>query len=148
MSYMTQLGRIVASPDFREAREYILTQLSQFDPALGVYGLPKPACDHALLVGGFYQDIGALAVQGVVDENLVIGMHFTGIKESWRALEPYIRGERELRRAKGYGSFFGSFEHLAVYVESIPHEKIQGRVQRRRFPEASVGKVQPGGLSR
>jgi hypothetical protein len=67
MAYMTELGQLSRSRPFREARNYVLHKLQEFDPALGVYGLPEPACDHALLVGGFYQDIGALVVSGVIE---------------------------------------------------------------------------------
>jgi hypothetical protein len=147
MIYMTELGRIAASADFRDARNYVLTELSQFDPALGVYGLPKPVCDYALQVGGFYQDMGALVLEGVIEEELVVALHYTGIKEAWRALEPYIRGERVLRRAKGLGGFFGAFEHLAVYVYSVPHEKVRRKIRRRSFPDASVDSFQSGGQS-
>jgi hypothetical protein len=142
MSYMTQLGPLSRSQAFREAQEYIMTQLSQFDPAVcGVYRLPEPACDHVLLVGGFYQDIGALVVAGVIGEDHIGALYYTGIKEAWRALEPYIRGERELRRARGAGSFFGAFEHMAVYVNSVEHEQIRRKFIRRRFSVSPVSSV-------
>jgi len=136
--FVTELGQSIRTPDFTKAREYILTQLSQFDSALGIYGLPEPARDYVLLVGGFYQDLGSLVVTGILDENLAAAMYYSGIKETWRALNPYILGEREIRRLQGTGGMYGSFEHLAVYVESLPHEKVVRNLGRRRFPTTEV----------
>jgi hypothetical protein len=142
MLYMTEKGEFYRSKDYRKARDYIITELAQFDPvAVGVYGLPEPAIDYVLLVGGFYQDIGALVVTGVIQEDMMAALYYTGIKEIWHALEPYIRGERELRRAKGLGNFWGSFEHIAVYVNSFPLEKIRRKFLRRRFSVPPVGPV-------
>jgi hypothetical protein len=133
MLYMTERGQFFRSPVYREAREYVMTQLSQYDPSVGIYDLPKPAIDYVLQVGGFYQDIGALVVTGVIQEDLAAALYYMGVKETWTALEPYILGERELRSAKGYGNFWGSFEHLAAYVNSVPHEKVRRRYLRRRL---------------
>lgn len=145
MLYMTGRGEFVRSQAYREARDYIMTQLSQFDRvAFGVYGLPKPAIDYVLLAGGFYQDIGALVVTGVIEEDLAAALYYRGFREVWQALEPYIRGERELRRARGSGEFWGSFEHVAVYVNSVPHEKVRRKFLHRSFPFASARSVQPG----
>jgi hypothetical protein len=144
ISFLTELAQRARSQDFRKAEDYVLTQLSQFDPAVGVYGLPEPACDYALLVGGFYQDVGVLVVTGVLDEDLAVGMYYSGIKEVWRALEPFILSEREIRRLRGAGSFFGSFEHIAVYTESVPHEQVRQKFLRRSFPATEpdpAGKV-------
>jgi hypothetical protein len=136
--FMTELGQRTRSPDFRKAYEYVQTQLSQFDPTLGLFGLPEPARDHALLVGSFYQDVSTLVVTGVLDEDLAVIMYYTSIKEVWRALEPYILAERNIRRLRGTGSMYESFEHLAVYAESVPHEKVRQKLRRRSFPAAEV----------
>jgi hypothetical protein len=146
MLYMTERGQFFRSQAYREAWGYIKTQLSQFDPAtFGVYGLPTPAVDYVLLVGGFYQDIGTLVVTKVIEEDLAAALYYTGIKEAWEALESYIRGERELRHARGSGSFWGSFEDIAAYVNSVPHEKVRRKFLRRSFPVVSATTVQPGG---
>jgi hypothetical protein len=139
--YMIEKGQFFRSQAYREAWDYITTQLYQFDPAsLGVYRLPRPAIDYVLLVGGFYQDIGALVVTGVIEEDLAAALYYMGIKEAWKALEPYIRGEREIRRARDDGGFWGSFEHLAAYVDTVPHEKV-----RRRYLRHSFSAAQPSG---
>jgi hypothetical protein len=98
-----------------------------------------------LLIGGFYQDLGTLVVTGVIEEDLVAALYYMGIKETWKVLEPYIRGERDMRRAKDDGSFWGSFEHIASYVSTVPHEKVRRKFLRRRFPVASAKLVQRGG---
>ncbi|MFF3886255.1 hypothetical protein [Streptomyces sp. NPDC001914] len=60
-------------------------------------------------------------------------MHYHGIKFTWRALERHVRAECEQREAMGGGGFYGSFEHLAVYVENTPHAVIGARFPRRKF---------------
>jgi hypothetical protein len=144
MLYMTEKGQFYRSKSYRKARDYIITELPQFDPAaVGVYGLPEPAIDHVLLVGGFYQDIGTLAVTRVIQEDLAAALYYTGVKEMWQALEPYIQGERAIRQAKGLGSFWGSFEDIAAYVNSVPHEQVRRKFLRRRFPASPVGLARP-----
>lgn len=144
MIYMTEKGEFFRSKDYRKAWDYILNELSRFDPAVvGVYDLPEPAIDYVLLVGGFYQDIGLLVVTEVIQKDLAAALYYRGIKEAWHVLEPYIHGERELRGTKGMGSFWGSFEDIAAYVNSIPHEKARRKFLRRRFSVPVAGSVKP-----
>jgi hypothetical protein len=146
MLYMTEKGEFYRSKAYRNAHDYIITELSQFDPAVvGVYGLPEPAIDYVLLVGGFYQDIGTLVGTRVIQEDWAAALYYTGIKEMWHALEPYIQGERERRRAKALGNFWGSFEAIAAYVDSVLHEKVRRKFLHRRFSALSVGLVKPSG---
>jgi hypothetical protein len=145
MVYMTEKGEFYRSKDYRKARDCIITDLPRFDPVVaGVYGLPEPVIDCVLLVGGFYQDIGALVVTEVVGKNVAAALYYTGIKEMWHALEPYVRGERELRSAKELGGFWGSFEYLAAYVNSVSHDEVRRRLLRRRFYARESGLAQPG----
>jgi hypothetical protein len=146
ISFISELGQRLRSPEFLSAQDYVLTQLSQFDPTLGIYGLPAPAREHVLLVGGFYQDLGVLVVTGVIDEKLAVAMYYSGIKEVWRSLEPYISGERKIRHSRGMGGMYGSFEHIAVYAETTPYEKLlQVFYRRRSFPLAEIGPVNTNG---
>lgn len=75
----------------------------------GAPAVQSPQQLDVVLVGGFYQDLGTLIVTGVIEEDLVAALYYMGIKETWRVLEPYIRGERDMRRTKDDGSFWGSF---------------------------------------
>jgi hypothetical protein len=142
--FVSELGQRYRSGDFRKAQDYISTELSKFDPVLGIYNLPDPARGYVLLVGGFYQDLGLLALTGALNEDIAVATYYSGIKEAWLALEPYIRGERETRRSRGAGSMWGSFEHIAVYVESVPFDKVTRKLhRRRRFPAVEVKPVAP-----
>jgi hypothetical protein len=143
MTFMTELGQRTRSQDFRSAYDYVLKELPKFDPALGLFGLPEQARSHALLVGGFYDDVGILVVTGVLDEDLVVTLYYTSLKTMWRALEPYILGERNIRRLRGAGTMYDSFEHLAVYAESVSHENVRRKFRRRSFPAAEVNPVKP-----
>ncbi|MEV6192134.1 hypothetical protein AB0M19_06990 [Streptomyces sp. NPDC051920] len=131
--FVSEMDKTSRSPAFLESKDWILNSLADHDPALGVTGLPRPAREHIYLVGGFYQQLGALVVTGVIDEDAAVAMHYHGIKVTWRALDPYVRAERERREAMGGGGFYGSFEHLAVYVENTPHAVIGARFPRRKF---------------
>jgi len=134
MSFMTELGQRTRSPEFRNAYDYILTDLSKFDPALGIYALPEAERSQVTLVGGFYQDLGTLVVTGVLDEDLGTTMYYTSIKTMWHALEPFIHGERNLRRSRGVGGSYTNFEHLAVYADSMSPEDVGRKFHRRSFP--------------
>lgn len=115
-----------------------MTELSNYDSSLGIAKLPRPARDHVWQVGGFYQDLGVLVNTGVLDEDLAAALHYTGIKDTWRALEPYIRAEREHRRERTGGGIFGSFESLAAHVNSISYQEVLGKFVRRSFPSHSA----------
>lgn len=75
---------------------------------------------------------------GVIDEDAAVAMHYNGIKTIWRAVAPYIRTERQLLAAEQGGGFCGSFEHLAVYAESIPYSTLGARFPRRTFPPSTT----------
>jgi hypothetical protein len=143
MSLFSALGQRARSPEFLEAQTYVQTSLDQYDPNLGLHGLPRPARDYALLVGYFYQDVGALVTTGVIDEDLAVAMYYTNIKDAWHALEPYIRGETKLRRSRGGGPIFGSFEHIAAYAESVSVDRVRSKFVRRSFPPAVVDAQPP-----
>jgi hypothetical protein len=144
MSFMTELGQRTRSPEFRNAYDFILTDFPhQFDPAHGIYALPETERGQVLLVGGFYQDLGILVATGVLDEDLVTAMYYTSIKTMWHALEPFILGERNLRRSRGVGGSFGYFEHLAVYADSMSPEDVGRKFQRRSFPVIPVNPEEP-----
>ena len=150
MLFFSELGQRARTPDFLNAQEYVLTELGQFDPNLGLHGLPEPARDYALLVGYFYQDLGALVTTGVMDEDLAVALYYTNIKDVWHALEPYVRGETALRRSRGGAPIFGSFEHIAAYAESVSPDEIRSKFVRRSFPSAVVDAQTPfdGGVLR
>lgn len=134
LAFLAGMGGRNRSPEFREAQDYILTELSDYDPSLGVTKLPRPARDHVWQVGGFYQDLGVLVNTGILNEDIAAALHYTGIKETWRALEPYVRAERERRRDRTGGGLFSSFESLAAYVDSVPHQQVLAKFVRREFP--------------
>lgn len=143
ISFITDLGQRTRSQHFREARDYVLTQLSQHDPALGIYGLPEPARDHVVLVGGFYQDVGTLTLTGVLDKDLAAAFYYTDIKDVWRALERYIIGERNKRQLRGGGSVFTAFEDLAFHVDSVSEKKLLRKFPRHSFHRTEVGPGAP-----
>jgi hypothetical protein len=136
--YTAELGSRTRTPEFREAMDFVRTSLRAYDPVLGISDLPSPAREHLLLVGGFYQDLGMLVVTGVIEEDIAIAVHYTGIKASWRAMEPFIRVERRRLDEQQGGGLFGSFEHLAVYTEAVPYDRMRAEINRRfprrRFP--------------
>lgn len=136
--YILDLGSRARAPEFKEATDFVMTSLDGRDPALGISGLPPPAREKVLLVGGFYQDLGMLVVTRTLEEDIAVAIHYTGIKTVWQALEPFIQGERRLLDRREAGGLWGSFEHLAVLVETTPYDAIRARndrrFRRRRFP--------------
>ncbi|MER6675024.1 hypothetical protein [Streptomyces sp. NPDC000983] len=136
--YTLELGARARTPEFKRATEFVLTSLDGRDPALGISGLPPAEREKVLLVGGYYQDLGMLVVTGVLEEHIAVAIHYTGIKTVWRALDPFIQGERRLLDQRRAGGLWASFEHLAVYVEITPYDVMRRtndrRFRRRRFP--------------
>ncbi|MFI6339005.1 hypothetical protein [Streptomyces sp. NPDC050535] len=136
--FTAELGSRTRTPEFKQAAVFITTGLEGYDPALGISGLPSPEREQVMLVGGFYQDLGTLVVTRVLEEDIAIVMHYTGIKTVWRALEPFIRAERRRLEERQAGGLWGSFEHLAVHAESKSYEAMRAEINRkfprRRFP--------------
>jgi hypothetical protein len=146
MIFINEKVALHRSPEYQEASNYIRAELPKIDPARGVYDLPTPAREHVLLVGGFYHDLGTLALTGVLEQDLVVALFYANIKEMWRILDPYIRRERDVWKSKNAGDFWPSFEHLAVYVDTVSHEKVCEKYwgRRLRFPATPQEATPPG----
>lgn len=135
MLFTNQMGRVRRSSEFRDAEDYIVNELHNYNPRNGIRGLPSPARDHALLVGDFYQDVGTLVVRGTLEKNLMIAIFYTHIKEAWRALEPFVLVERDLLQSSCGGHLYGSFEGLARDIDKISIDKVRERYLRHAFDD-------------
>ncbi|MGW8880470.1 DUF4760 domain-containing protein [Streptomyces mirabilis] len=116
-SHMTMLLEValhnIRDRDFQRDQQYVLTQLAQeHAAAVGMDALPEPARTVTRNVAFSYEYIGAMVALGMVDSGLALSVFHFRVKQVWRALEPYVRAEREIRNAP----FLPFFEHL--YLES------------------------------
>jgi hypothetical protein len=97
-----------------QARDWILNHLKEEHPAdWGVSGLGPAAKGKVRYVGYFYDHLGVLVRQGIVNEDLVIKPFGHGLCEVWNRLEPYISREREREP-----DYMESFQYLACLYES------------------------------
>jgi hypothetical protein len=120
-----QAFRDVRDADFGSAQQYIHDELPrQYDAALGWRGLPVEVRNRIRTVILFYDDLGKTVAHGAIDEDLIVGSYGYGLQRTWRALEPFIRTERQLRNS----NFLVYMEHLASRVERLPPEQIYRRL--------------------
>jgi hypothetical protein len=105
------------SEDFRTARIYIAERLLlENNPEVGVSGLPLPARDYVQLIGGFFDDLGKLVAQGVIDEEVIIGAYAPVIEETWQRISYFAYGSRGACNSDTYVYF----ENLAALVRKRP----------------------------
>jgi hypothetical protein len=119
----------------RECRQYepdrrsVLRHLrDEHDPRLGISGLPDEAREHVIRVCHYLDQLGILVDQRIVDPEAVAGFMGESILVSWRALAPYIKGERAARK-RDYVSYF---EDLAAQVFALGLVQCAGGY--KRFP--------------
>lgn len=104
------LTRDYGRPEFQQNERAMLEQLSSIDPAVAFSQLPEPLMSKSLQVIAFYDSMGILVSFGCIDEDLVLTTINYRIRQVWKALEPFVRAERELRQ----GPYLDFLEDLAA----------------------------------
>jgi hypothetical protein len=122
------------SADFRERMRYIQEELwDEFPPdSSGTSDLPPAIRDRVAGVTSFFNSLGVLVANGVVDE-LVPSAYMGGsILRTWLKFSPYVYNERALRNDENYYLFF---ENLAFTVHLTPPPKLNKRLNLKTMPE-------------
>jgi len=105
------------SPKFKRHLYYVTQRLSkEHNSKKGFQNLPEPARTHVITVSHFFDNLGVIVANKIVDEKLVISFMGESIYSAWQALEPFIKRERELRNSE-YQEYF---EDLVVRVKKNP----------------------------
>ncbi len=69
--------------------------------------------------GGFYECIGVLVQQGLIDITLVDTLFRNHIIDYWVKVKPVIYGGREQRQEPSQYPFYDSFEYLYNRLKNI-----------------------------
>lgn len=129
------LGLLGEFTETRRERYFVIQELSGYDPAMGVWGLPDDARESVLRVLHYLDHLGLLVAEGLADEKAIAGFVGDAIVDLWLALEPYVQSERENRRRDwkvddvAYQMYF---ENLAARMVELDPEWIRRHL--RPFP--------------
>lgn len=126
----------VRSIEFKEHLDYIQRKdLKNFPATLGFHGLPDGAKYHVIHVSHFFDYIGLLVANKLIDKKLVIGFIGGTIQTTWKLLQPYIDHERQ---KGGQNSIYQQyFEYLAALVEETPPEQIINNLKLKKIPRTN-----------
>jgi len=115
---ISEMFNEVRSAEFRAHLGRLATDSPGDPPDEGFGALPEPWRESAYAVSYFYDYLGALAANRIVDDRLIIAATGTHIVRTWEVLRPYIESERAWR-LRTYPTtvspgFLRYFEHLVV----------------------------------
>ncbi|MET7962070.1 DUF4760 domain-containing protein [Micromonospora zamorensis] len=125
---IVDLIRQIGSTELMEKEEYLLSNISRHDPKCGVSRLPKELRQAAAYVTSYYLTLAYLAAYKVVDKTLVaLPVHYR-LERVWTTIEPYVKGERELR-----GSDFSYMNFLEDFVIWVRQQDIPNNPDKFRI---------------
>ncbi|NRQ34145.1 hypothetical protein HII36_20150 [Nonomuraea sp. NN258] len=131
LSVLVDLAQEFRTVEFQRAESYVIESLAkEQDPSLGCSRLPEEARIAVNAVMTFFSSIGTLVVMNMADEVLVVPLFGYRANRAWKALEPFVMRERELRGPNdGFGTFY---EDLVCRIrDKFPLDKSYGLVLRR-----------------
>lgn len=133
------------SVDFQGHLRKVWNEIPENVPRDGFQALPDEWRGSAYRVTYFFEYLGLLVAYRLAPEDSVIDFSANLIARSWRALEPFIRAEREFReRDSGTisGGFASHFEHLVALTTDGRGNPVDSTIHRRlrlrRMPPTSV----------
>ncbi|WBB68825.1 DUF4760 domain-containing protein [Micromonospora sp. WMMD812] len=121
-------------PAFKEHLHYLQHRLwEEYPPAAsGTSDLVGEARQHVVAVGGFFNSVGLLVANNVIDEVVPTSAMGGSILRSWARLSPYIANERQRRNDPNYEMYF---EDLARRALDLPPSKLRSRLALRSMPQ-------------
>jgi hypothetical protein len=136
------LFREFRTPEFRDHMRYLQEELWEQCPpgAAGIVDLSDEARAHLAPVSGYFNNMGVLVANGVVDAQLVQSFMGASILGSWWRVAPYAEVERRRRDDPNFALFF---EHLAALCLRTPPAELNRRLHLARVPEGWTFDVTP-----
>jgi hypothetical protein len=95
----------------------------------GYMNLPESARAHVVPVSHYFDNLGILLANRVIDEELILSFMGESIEETWEVLRPYIRQEEKLRGGQEYQRFF---EHAAALAQKRPAADIRRKLNLQK----------------
>ena len=105
------------NPDFIQKQRHVIDHLAEFDPKVGLFGLPEPIRSYAIEVSEQYHMLGYVMTNQLADGQLMASQVGHGAICTWEAIEPYVKVER--RNRGGEYSFMNSFERFVERARMI-----------------------------
>ncbi|MFI9310941.1 DUF4760 domain-containing protein [Streptomyces triculaminicus] len=130
------------SMEFHDRYRFVTQRLSvEYDPVLGLSGLPDEARRQVYDTVYYYQNIAVLRLAGIVDDEMMALLRGRVIKV-WEAVAPFVERERELMGANG-PYMLRNLEDFARDAQHMPHDVIDhllhlNRVQRNGWRRGVV----------
>jgi hypothetical protein len=116
------------SPDFKHHLRYVTNELQDNYPpgTTDIDNLPEAADRHVAPVVDFFNLVGLLTANGIIDDLLVASYMGRSVKLAWKHTEPYIRAARRRRNDPNVSLFF---EHLAYLMSKNEPSTINRRLR-------------------
>jgi hypothetical protein len=94
--------------NFSKALSMEWTNYDDFERKYGLRGNPEERVPYSIL-GSFFEEVGVLLEEGLIDKNLVSQLVGGYIRRYWEKFEPYIL---EYRERNNYPQYFDKMEYL------------------------------------
>lgn len=120
--------------EFRAAMRYLVEDLWTEHPpgTTGITALPDDARARLTEVISYFNNVGLLLHQGIVDERVIQGFMGGSLLRAWDRVAPYLRVERALRDDP---IFYGFFEHAVARCDAVTREELRDRLRLATMPE-------------
>jgi hypothetical protein len=130
---VVDMFRDFRDPEFKVHMGYVQHSLwKEYDHATaGTSELGEEARSHVAPVMNFFNTIGLLVAQGVIDGSVPSSSMGGSILRAWSRIGPFIRTERAHRKDPNYSIYF---EDLAVRALRLPPSKLKKRLGMRSMP--------------
>ena len=127
MPVLVEMFREHRSSYLAQAREFVHSELSACDLSNGLVGLPEDKRELVRDLAWFYDNLGALVADGVVDIAPVSGYLGGAVVKVWEDLWPLVEAERTKRQSRGSDP-----QRWQIYFENLYHLVKASPPQRSR----------------
>lgn len=111
------------SVKFHDRYRFVTQRLpAEYDPALGLSGLPHDAGEQVYDIVYYFQNIAVLRLADIVDDEMVALLRIRVVKV-WNAVAPFVLREREVMGPEGRYLLRG-LEEFAHDAQHMPHDTI------------------------
>jgi hypothetical protein len=123
------------SPDFHQSLLHLLEEMGSRAPDGGFDRLPRKLRNDAYKVCYLFEYLGALVAYGLVNEDILLSLMATPIKQVWTVMKPVIDGERK-HRTDDYppdtpAGFLVHYDYLVRRIHQLGDSRAAFNIQKR-----------------
>ncbi|MFI0964180.1 hypothetical protein ACH4S8_22615 [Streptomyces sp. NPDC021080] len=123
------------SVEFHDRYWFVSRRLPvEYDPALGLSGLPEDVRRQVYDIVYYYQNIAVLRLVDIVDDEMTALLR-SRVVSVWEAVAPFVLREREIMGAEGRQLLRG-LEDLAHDAQRMPHALVDRLMRLSRTRRA------------